>query len=102
MLLKATKTLAQQADPIKLQRSQPGGIAVALWLLQSTCPCILRYEQVHLPLPFILAEQIIIMVNREIKGTIAKLKERNSIPLRIVTADGSVHLFGIFSEILQT
>lgn len=42
------------------------------------------------------------MVNREIKGTIAKLKERNSIPLRIVTADGSVHLFGIFSEILQT
>lgn len=43
MLLKDTKTLAQQADPIKLQRSQPGGVAVALWLLQSTCPCILRY-----------------------------------------------------------
>lgn len=42
------------------------------------------------------------MVNREIKGTIAKLKERNSILLRIVTADGSVHLFGIFSENLQT
>lgn len=27
-------------------------------------------------LPFILAEQIIIMVNREIKGTMAKLKEK--------------------------
>lgn len=96
------QNLSSASWPYQITEISTRWIAVALLLLQSTCPCILHYIRTSsFTITIYISRAIIIMVNREIKGTIAKLKERNSIPLCIVTADGSVHLFGIFSEICR-